>query len=95
MTKINEKSSFELTKNAASRIAFLLNSEPKNSFFRLKVNGGGCSGFQYDFSFDKERSKEDLSFEFEKTEVVIDQISLSFIDSTTILSKFCRFCSFC
>ena len=84
MIKINEKSNFELTKNAASRIAFLLNSEPKNSFFRLKVNGGGCSGFQYDFSFDKERSKEDLSFEFEKTEVVIDQISLSFLEGSKL-----------
>ena len=84
MTNSNQISSFQLTKNAAARITFLLNSEPKDSFFRLKVNGGGCSGFQYDFSFDKERSNDDLSFKCENTEVVIDQTSLSFLEGSKL-----------
>ena len=45
-TKIAENTKqFSLTKNAAIRIKFLLDQEGKKCFFRLRVNGGGCSGF--------------------------------------------------
>ena len=49
LTEIKER--FYLSKNAATRISYLLEQEKKTCFFRIKVNGGGCSGFQYDFSF--------------------------------------------
>ena len=74
----------KFTEKAINQINYLLSSKEKGSFFRIAIKGGGCSGFQYDFSFDKERSKEDLSFEFEKTEVVIDQISLSFLEGSKL-----------
>ena len=54
--------SFSLSEAAATRITAMLENEPAGSFFRVAVNGGGCSGFQYEFSIDTERHEDDLEF---------------------------------
>jgi iron-sulfur cluster insertion protein len=72
--------SFGLSKSAATRIKQLLDSEPAGSFFRVAVLGGGCSGFQYDFSIDKNRHDDDLVFVDHDVEVVVDEMSLELID---------------
>ena len=82
LSEINQK--FSVSKNAALRIQYLLEQEEKNCFFRLKVNGGGCSGFQYDFSFDKNRNEDDLMFKYHNTEILIDEMSLTFLDGSTL-----------
>ena len=85
MSALSEiKQKFAVSKNAALRIQYLLKQEEKNSFFRLKVNGGGCSGFQYDFSFDKNRNEDDLIFKYYNTEILIDEMSLTFLDGSTL-----------
>ena len=71
---------FGLSKNAATRITQLLDSEPAGSFFRVAVLGGGCSGFQYDFSIDQNRQDDDLVFITHGVEVVVDEMSLELID---------------
>ena len=71
---------FGLSKAAALRIKQLLDSEPAGSFFRVAVLGGGCSGFQYDFSIDKNRQDSDLVFVDHDVEVVVDEMSLELID---------------
>ena len=71
---------FGLSKAAALRITQLLDSEPAGSFFRVAVLGGGCSGFQYDFSIDKNRQDDDLVFVDHDVEVVVDEMSLELID---------------
>ena len=43
---------FSLSKEALERVKILLKDE-EGSYFRISVLGGGCSGFQYDSSFDK------------------------------------------
>ena len=48
---------FGLTASAAARITKMLADEPDGSFFRVAVLGGGCSGFQYDFSIDVPNSQ--------------------------------------
>jgi len=69
-----------LTENAARRIAELRVSEnTPNAFLRLAVSGGGCSGFQYGFSFDDERRDDDFVFERLGVQVVIDEVSLEFV----------------
>jgi len=74
------KGMFGLSEAAALRITQLLESEPAGSFFRVAVLGGGCSGFQYDFSIDKNRQDDDLVFFAHDVEVVVDVMSLELID---------------
>ena len=71
---------FGLSEEAATRITQLLDSEPAGSFFRVAVLGGGCSGFQYDFSIDQKRQDDDLVFVAHGVEVVVDEMSLELID---------------
>ena len=71
---------FGLSEAAALRITQLLDCEPDGSFFRVAVLGGGCSGFQYDFSIDKNRQDDDLVFVDHDVEVVVDEMSLELID---------------
>ncbi len=53
---------FGLSLSAAERITHMLSGEPEGSFFRVAVLGGGCSGFQYDFSIDQKRNDDDIVF---------------------------------
>ena len=46
---------------AIKQINHLLSSKDKGSFFRIAIQGGACSGFQYDFSFDNKANNDDLS----------------------------------
>ena len=74
-------STFSLTEGAARRITVMLASEAVDSFFRVAVNGGGCSGFQYEFSIDTHRQDNDLTFTSHGVEVVIDEMSLELVDN--------------
>ena len=71
---------FGLTVSAAARITKMLADEPDGSFFRVAVLGGGCSGFQYDFSIDVTKQPEDCIFTAHDVEIVIDAMSLELVD---------------
>ena len=75
---------FGLTESAAARITAMLTDEPDGSFFRVAVLGGGCSGFQYDFSIDSTRQADDRIFTSHGVEVVIDEMSLELVDTAEL-----------
>ena len=75
---------FSLTETAADRISTMLAGEPDGSFFRVAVLGGGCSGFQYQFSIDTNRDDEDRVFTSHNVEVVIDDMSLELVDHAVL-----------
>ena len=77
-------SKFGLTGSAAARITAMLTDEPDGSFFRVAVLGGGCSGFQYDFSIDSKRQTDDCIFTSHGVEVVIDEMSLELVDTAEL-----------
>ena len=72
---------FALSDRAAARIAILLRDETNGAakFMRVAVEGGGCSGFQYIFSFDDERQEDDNVFFNDGVEVVVDDVSLELL----------------
>ena len=64
-----------LTENAARRIAMLRAEEQvEGAFLRIAVSGGGCSGFQYGFTFDDQRNDDDFLFERDGVTVVEQKI---------------------
>ncbi len=70
--------------SAARRIAKLTAAEGPQIMFRIAVNGGGCSGFQYDFTFDDTRTGDDILIEQDGARVLIDQASLEFIGGSVV-----------
>ena len=70
----------KFTNNALKQINELLSKKDKGSFFRIAIKGGGCSGFQYDFSFDKSIEKDDLKFE----NILIDKTSADMLKGSEV-----------
>ena len=73
-----------ITDSAISKIQEVLKGQNKN-FFRIKVKGGGCSGFQYIFKTDSEYSEEkDNIYKLKEIDIVIDKKSLPFIKDSEL-----------
>ena len=68
------------TDNAIKQINYLLDKKEKGSFFRIAIKGGGCSGFQYDFSFDKIKNEDDLVF----NNILIDKTSADMLQGSEV-----------
>jgi iron-sulfur cluster assembly accessory protein len=71
--------SITISPRAARRIAEILKAEKAPTLFRVSVEGGGCSGFQYRFDLVTEKSSDDLLVESGGALVVVDPISLGFM----------------
>lgn len=52
--------------------------------FRITVSGGGCSGFQYGFSFDEKPASDDVVFEADGVRVVVDEVSLELVKGSEL-----------
>ena len=74
-----------VSESAARRVAFLKTQEDAaDAFLRIAVSGGGCSGFQYGFSFDDSRQEGDVVFERDGVQLVIDTVSLELVKGAEI-----------
>ena len=70
----------KFTDKALKQINSLLSKKDKGSFFRIAIKGGGCSGFQYEFTFDQSKSEGDLNFE----NILIDKTSADLLKGSEI-----------
>ena len=70
----------KFTDKAIKQINHLLSQKDKGSFFRIAIKGGGCSGFQYDFSVDKNPQEDDLKFE----NILIDKASADLLKGSEV-----------
>lgn len=73
-----------ITARAANRICEITAGKAGSPALRISVNGGGCSGFQYDFAIAADRSDDDLAIEKDGATVLIDSISLGFMSGSTV-----------
>jgi iron-sulfur cluster insertion protein len=75
----------EITDNAALKIADLLAEEnnPK-LMLRTFVQGGGCSGFQYGFTFDEEQNEDDFVVLKAGMTLLVDSMSMQYLQGATI-----------
>ena len=75
----------DLTESAAKRIAWVLAQEEyQGRMLRISVSGGGCSGFQYGFTFDEDRTGDDVLIERDGAKVLIDEVSLDLLKGSVI-----------
>ena len=70
----------QISESAVKRIRNLTaDGEFKDMQFRVAVSGGGCSGFQYSFSFDDEKNGDDRVIELDGVDVLIDEMSWEYV----------------
>ena len=74
-----------VTPIAAEKISELLTEENKpTAGLRVFVQGGGCSGFQYNFSFEGERLEDDLVIERDGAAVLVASTSLELLKGSEV-----------
>jgi iron-sulfur cluster assembly accessory protein len=78
------ESAVSVSDRAARRIAQIVAGEPATPMFRVSVEGGGCSGFQYKFDLVAERAEDDLVIEKGGAQVLIDPVSLPLLSGAQI-----------
>lgn len=73
-----------LTENAQIKVKSFASSEAKpNEVFRIYVQGGGCSGFEYGFSFDEPKDN-DYKITIDGIDLVIDPFSATYMKDAVI-----------
>jgi len=75
---------FAVTHRAAHRIAEIVAKEPAAKLFRVSVEGGGCSGFQYKFDLVSAAEPDDLRIERDGATVLVDPVSLQYLAGSEI-----------
>ena len=72
-----------IDESAVKRIKELREAQGKDELMlRVRVDGGGCSGFQYKLELSDEHKNSDICF---ADSVISDEISMGFLDGSTII----------
>lgn len=74
-----------ISDSAKAKIKDLLIEEgnPKLAL-RTFVQGGGCSGFSYGFTFDEEKNEDDFEFPLDEYKVLVDAMSMQYLQGAEI-----------
>jgi len=73
------------TDNAAKKVGSLISEEGNDNLkLRVYISGGGCSGFQYGFTFDEEVNEDDTIVENGGVTVLIDSMSIQYLKGAEI-----------
>ncbi|MDQ6997946.1 MAG: iron-sulfur cluster insertion protein ErpA [Mariprofundus sp.] len=73
-----------LTEAAAVKVQGLLEKEADTLNLRVFVSGGGCSGFQYGFTFDDKINDNDTVVENHGVKLLVDQMSMEMLNGSEI-----------
>lgn len=80
MTEAVAEENLVFTRAAAHKVRELMLEEGNSELkLRVYIQGGGCSGFQYGFSFDEQSAEDDLAIETDGVTLVVDPISLQYL----------------
>ncbi|MDA3913330.1 iron-sulfur cluster insertion protein ErpA [Oleiagrimonas sp.] len=73
------------TDAAAHKVRELIEEEGNPALkLRVYISGGGCSGFQYGFTFDDEQADDDLALDKEGVTLLVDPLSLQYLGGAEI-----------
>jgi len=75
----------QLTESAQSKIQDIF-AEENNANLKLRVfvQGGGCSGMQYGFTFDEQQNEDDFDFDYNGVKLLVDSMSWGYLQGATI-----------
>ena len=73
-----------VTDRAARRIAEIAAGDPGHALFRVSVEGGGCSGFQYKFDMVGAPESDDIVIERDGARVLVDKVSLAYLTGSEL-----------
>jgi iron-sulfur cluster insertion protein len=62
----------------------LIDENDPNLKLRTFVQGGGCAGFSYGFTFDDEKNEDDFEIPVDKFVVLVDSMSMQYLSGATI-----------
>ena len=85
MTTESVDESMQFTQAAARKVRELMLEEGNPSLkLRVYIQGGGCSGFQYGFSFDEQSQDDDLAIETDGVTLIVDPVSLQYLSGAEV-----------
>lgn len=84
MSDVLAAPSLRLSANAAARIRKILDKTPDARLLRVAVNGGGCSGYQYEFTLINAPDPEDVVIERDGAALAVDPASLEFLGGSEV-----------
>jgi len=68
------------SKAAAAKVKLLVDEEENEDLkLRVFVTGGGCSGFEYGFTFDEDMEEDDTSIEEQGVVLLVDALSFQYL----------------
>jgi len=73
-----------LTPDAIAKVKSILTEHKDETGLRIAVVGGGCSGFQYQMTLDKEPREDDKIMDMEGLKVFVDPQSLVYLNGTKV-----------
>lgn len=80
MNAVTEMSPLNFTDNAANKVRELIEEEGNAELkLRVFVTGGGCSGFQYGFTFDEVQNEDDTVMQKNGVTLLIDPMSYQYL----------------
>lgn len=81
----HDPAAMRLTDNAAKKVSLLVSEEGNpNLKLRVYVTGGGCSGFQYGFSFDEVVNDDDTVITNHGANLLVDPLSFQYLMGSNV-----------
>lgn len=75
----------DLQESAVTKLKELIQEEGNPALkLRIFVQGGGCSGMQYGFTFDEEQNEDDFDLEFDGVGLLVDSMSAQYLQGAKI-----------
>ena len=70
--------------NAIKKVKELIAEETADTKLRIFVHGGGCSGFQYGFTFDELANEDDFVIDLEGVQLLVDSMSSQYLQGAEV-----------
>ncbi|NBW34155.1 MAG: iron-sulfur cluster insertion protein ErpA [Cytophagia bacterium] len=74
----------QVSERAFEQIREIMLDQNTTDALRVYVQGGGCSGFQYGFTFDENQSDDDFVVESKGIKILVDAMSMSYLEGAEI-----------